>query len=135
MSPIISKLAARGLTLVGVLFIVLILVVITLGATGFSDRMLEATVSEDLRGLRQSLSETIRDPVALEEVLQQRHQELITGLELACDRGKLPALTEHRDINGNGSHRAHVWCGTGFRDVSRGTAFWMSWPSVVNYLK
>jgi peptide/nickel transport system permease protein len=82
MSPIIAKLAARGLTLVGVLFIVLILVVITLGATGFSDRMLEATVSEDLRGLRQSLSETIRDPIELEEVLQQRHQELISFYNL-----------------------------------------------------
>ncbi len=82
MSPLITKLAVRGLTLVGVLFIVLLLVVITLGATGFSDRMLEATVSEELRGLRQSLSETIRDPVELEKAIEKRHLELISFYNL-----------------------------------------------------
>ena len=61
--PLITRLAARGLTLLGVLFVVLVLVVVTLGATGFSDRMLRATASEELRGLRQSLAQTIRDPV------------------------------------------------------------------------
>ncbi len=78
MSPLIGKLATRGLTLIGVLFVVLVLVVITIGATGFSDRMMEATVSEELRGLRQTLSETIRDPVELEQVLEQRRAELVS---------------------------------------------------------
>ena len=82
MPPLISKLATRGLTLIGVLFIVLVLVVITLGATGFSDRMLEATLSEELRGLRQTLSETIRDPVELEQVLEQRRAGLISFYNL-----------------------------------------------------
>ena len=82
MSPLITKLAIRGLTLFGVLLVVLLMVVITLGATGFSDNMLEATVSEELRGLRQSLAETIRDPVELEKALETRHQELIVFYNL-----------------------------------------------------
>ena len=55
-------LGLRALSLVGVLFIVLLLVVVTLGATGFSDRMLTAIVSEEMRGTRQGLAETIKDP-------------------------------------------------------------------------
>jgi peptide/nickel transport system permease protein len=78
MSPLITKLAVRGLTLFGVLLVVLLLVVITLGATGFSDRMLQATVNEELRGLRQTLAQTIRDPVEMEHVLELRHQQLIS---------------------------------------------------------
>lgn len=65
-------LAKRGVTLLGVLFVVLILVVVTLGATGFSDRVLDSIVSEDLRGIRQSLSQTIRDPDQLQNVLEAR---------------------------------------------------------------
>ncbi len=78
MSPLIAKLAIRGLTLFGVLLIVLLLVVVTLGATGFSDNMLQATVNEEMRGLRQSLAETIRDPVELEKALEQRRLELVS---------------------------------------------------------
>ena len=74
---VLTRLAMRGLTLFGVLFVVLLLVVITLGATGFSDRMLQATINEELRGLRQSLAETIRDPVELEHTLGLQHEELI----------------------------------------------------------
>ena len=55
-------LGLRALSLVGVVFIVLLLVVVTLGATGFSDRMLTAIVSEEMRGTRQGLAETIKDP-------------------------------------------------------------------------
>ncbi len=77
MSPLIAKLAIRGLTLFGVLLIVLLLVVVTLGATGFSDNMLQATVNEEMRGLRQSLAETIRDPVELEKALDQVHTILL----------------------------------------------------------
>ncbi|HEX77516.1 MAG TPA: ABC transporter permease [Dehalococcoidia bacterium] len=72
-----TTLALRGFTLFCVLLVVLLLVVITLGATGFSDRMLQATISEEMRGLRQSLAQTIRDPDQLEQVLHSRHQQLI----------------------------------------------------------
>ena len=58
---IAKTLAIRGVTLVGVLFAVLVMVVVTLGATGFSDRMLTAIVNEEVRGLRQGLAQTIRD--------------------------------------------------------------------------
>ena len=53
---LVKPLAIRLATLAGVLFLVLVALVITLGATGFSDRLLEAQVGEDLRGLRQRLS-------------------------------------------------------------------------------
>ena len=62
--------------MLAVLLIVQFLVVITLGATGYSDRMLEAVISEELRGIRPSLAETIRDPARLEEALTARREEL-----------------------------------------------------------
>ena len=49
-----------------------------LGATGFSDRMLTAIVSEDMRGLRQDLAQTIRNTDRLEETLKLRRQDLET---------------------------------------------------------
>ena len=66
----------RGATLAGVLLAVLVLLVVTLGATGFSDRLLQARVSEDVRGLRQSLSQTVRDPDELERIVVVRRAEL-----------------------------------------------------------
>ena len=45
---IAKTLAIRAITLLGVLFAVLILVAVTLGATGFSDRMLTAIVNEEV---------------------------------------------------------------------------------------
>ncbi|MBM3925642.1 MAG: ABC transporter permease [SAR202 cluster bacterium] len=70
-------LAIRGLTLLGVLVVVLLLVIITLGATGFSERILTATMSEQLRGEREVLARTIRDPLQLENALQARRDELV----------------------------------------------------------
>ncbi|MEK7847464.1 MAG: ABC transporter permease, partial [Chloroflexota bacterium] len=67
----------RGLTLVGVLLVVLGLVVVSLGATGFSDRVLNAVIREEMRGVRDSLARTIRDPDRLEEALAVRKQELV----------------------------------------------------------
>tara|TARA_B100001013_G_scaffold79379_2_gene42668 strand:- start:2246 stop:3295 length:1050 start_codon:yes stop_codon:yes gene_type:complete len=67
----------RGLSLFVVLLTVLFLSVIVLGATGFSDRLLTATVSEELRGLRQSLSQNINDPNELERVISDRREQLI----------------------------------------------------------
>jgi peptide/nickel transport system permease protein len=45
--------------MVGVFFLVLLLLVLTLGLTGFSDRILSATIGEQLRTERTVLAETI----------------------------------------------------------------------------
>jgi peptide/nickel transport system permease protein len=79
--------------MIGVLIVVQALVVISLGATGYSDRMLNAAVGEQLRGLRTSLAETIRDPDQLEKTLAERKTEIETAYGL--DRPwytRLPAL-------------------------------------------
>ena len=70
-------LALRAAALLGVLLVVLLLVVTTLGATGFSDRILHAVVREELRGVRESLARTIRDPQRLEQVVEERRWELL----------------------------------------------------------
>lgn len=72
----LRPLVARGLLLFGVLVSVQVLVVISLGATGYSDRMLQAVIGEQLRGIRPALAETIRDPDQLEEALRAQRQEL-----------------------------------------------------------
>jgi peptide/nickel transport system permease protein len=69
-------LALRAATLLGVLLVVLVLLVVTLGATGVSDRILAAVVGEELRGLRTGLAQTIRDPDQIERVLAERRGEL-----------------------------------------------------------
>jgi peptide/nickel transport system permease protein len=76
MMSVIRPLAIRALTLFGVLITVLVLLVISLGATGFSDRLLEAQVNEEVRGFRQAQAQTIRDPAALETAVAQRQKEL-----------------------------------------------------------
>src|SRR3954454_15762715 len=76
MMSIARPLAIRAVTLFGVLLAVLVLLVFSLGATGFSDRLLQAQVNEDLRAYRQSLSQTVRDPAELEKAVQQRQVEL-----------------------------------------------------------
>ena len=70
------QLAIRALTLLGVLLAVLVLLVVSLGATGFSDDLLRAQVNEELRGMRQSLAQTIRDPAQLEQTIREQQQEL-----------------------------------------------------------
>ncbi|MEM2871502.1 MAG: ABC transporter permease [Candidatus Caldarchaeum sp.] len=70
------SLAVKALTLGLVLVSVLVMVVVVLGATGVSDRMLSAYVSEELRTVRQTLSQRIRDPVELENALLQYRKEL-----------------------------------------------------------
>lgn len=73
---VLRPLAVRALTLMGVFLIILFLLVATLGLTGFSNRMLSSVVSEQLRGERTTLAETIRDPDELERVLRERRTEL-----------------------------------------------------------
>jgi peptide/nickel transport system permease protein len=77
MAPsILRPLAVRALSLLLVLVVVLVLLVVSLGATGYSDRILGAVIGEELRGLRTSLAETIRDPDALDAALATRRAEL-----------------------------------------------------------
>ena len=68
-------LVRRGVTLFGVLLVVLTLLVITLGATGFSDKVLKSIVNEELRGIRQSLVQTIRDPEQLQQIMAIQRAE------------------------------------------------------------
>src|SRR5688572_19007087 len=70
--PILVRAASLG----AVLVIVLVLLVLTLGATGYSDRILSAQVGEELRALRTSLSQTVTDPAAVEEAIEARRTEL-----------------------------------------------------------
>jgi peptide/nickel transport system permease protein len=69
-------LAVRAVTLFGVLVVVLLLLVVSLGATGFTDRQLEAQITEEVRAYRQGLAQTVRDPAALEEAVTERRAEL-----------------------------------------------------------
>src|SRR3989304_5904434 len=71
-------LAVRAATLLGVLVVVLLLVVVTLGATGFSDNILQAVIREEMKSIRESLARTIRDPVQLETALEGRREELVS---------------------------------------------------------
>ena len=71
----LRQLAVRALTLFGVLLAVLILLVVSLGATGFSDDLLEAQVIEEVRAFRQAQT-NIEDPAALEEAAEKRRAEL-----------------------------------------------------------
>ena len=59
---LLRPLALRTLTLVGVFFIVLLMLVLTLGLTGYSDRILSATLSEQIRAERSSLAVKITNP-------------------------------------------------------------------------
>jgi peptide/nickel transport system permease protein len=71
-----KTLGIRALTLFGVLVAVLVLLVVSLGATGYSDRLLSAQVNEELRGFRQAQAQTIRDPAQLEQAVTLRKAEL-----------------------------------------------------------
>jgi len=76
MTSMLRPLAFRALTLFGVLVAVLVLLVVTLGATGFTNRLLEAQVNEQVQALRISLAQTIKDPKQLEQVIQERQKSL-----------------------------------------------------------
>ncbi len=62
--------------MLGVLVAVQLLVVISLGATGYSDRMLQAVIGEQLRAMRGGFAETIRDPDQLEAAMEAQRIEL-----------------------------------------------------------
>jgi peptide/nickel transport system permease protein len=73
---LIRPLAIRALTMIGVFFVVMVLLVLTLGLTGFSDRILSAVVGEQIRAERTSLAEKITNPDELEKTLKARQAEL-----------------------------------------------------------
>jgi peptide/nickel transport system permease protein len=75
MAKTIRQLVFRAASLFFVLIAVLVFVAVLLGATGFSDNLLRAQVSEDVRALRQSLSQTNRDPAELEATIAALRQE------------------------------------------------------------
>jgi peptide/nickel transport system permease protein len=87
--PILVRAASLG----AVLVIVLVLLVLTLGVTGYSDRILEAQVGEELRAIRTGLSETVTDPDAVEEIIAAQRAELEAsyGLDKAWYE-RLPAV-------------------------------------------
>jgi len=72
----------RGLTLLVVLFGVLFLTVLILGATGLSDKILNSMMNEELRGIRQSLVTQIRDPDELNRAMERIKQQLIISYGL-----------------------------------------------------
>lgn len=73
---LLRSLVTQAVTLVFVLLSVLLMVAVVLGATGVSDKILLAYVNEELRAVRQSLSQRIKDPVELEKALEQVRLEL-----------------------------------------------------------
>jgi peptide/nickel transport system permease protein len=78
----IRQLLLRALSLFGVLLAVLLILVVLLGATGYSDNFLRAQISEDLRAYRQSLAQTTRDPAQIEASVAARQEELILSYGL-----------------------------------------------------
>ena len=76
-------LALRAITLIGVLLVVLLLLVVTLGATGFSDRVLQAIVSQEMRGIREGLAQG--DPEEIRQILEVQRSilERFHGLDRA----------------------------------------------------
>lgn len=70
-------LAIRALSLLGVLMAVLVLLVVSLGATGVSDKLLRAIVGEEVRGIRSGLAQTPGiDPDELENIVAARRKDL-----------------------------------------------------------
>lgn len=72
MRILVKKLTAYAM----VFFAIIVLIVVTIGATGVSDSIVGSVVNEEMRGLRQSLAQSIRDPDELERVLRIRQKEL-----------------------------------------------------------
>lgn len=79
------KLFSNAAGHIATFLIFLVFLGVTLGATGFSDKMLSGVINEELRGVRQSLVQTIRDPVELEAIMEIKHEELkeLHGLDKA----------------------------------------------------
>lgn len=70
------SLIVKGLSLLMVVLVTLLLMNLVLGATGFSDRMLNALVNEQVRVYRQDLVQTMQDPVELQRIITNYEQML-----------------------------------------------------------
>lgn len=83
MAGTVRQLVIRAASLIFVLLVVLIFLVVLLGATGFSDNLLRAQVSEDVRAFRQAQSQTMGNPEQLEEAVAayRQGQEALYGLD------------------------------------------------------
>jgi len=68
-----KTLTIKGLSLLFVLFCVLFLTVIIIGATGVSDRILSAILSDRVRAFRQEMATKITDPEKLNEAVGPRY--------------------------------------------------------------
>ena len=92
-SSLLRPILVRAASLGAVLVIVLVLLVLTLGATGYSDRILEAQIGEQLRIERTGLSERLTDPDEVETIIAARRTELEEsyGLDQAWYE-RLPAV-------------------------------------------
>src|SRR3989338_8627215 len=71
------KIVFLAITLMAVVLLVIAMLGVMMGVTGFSDKMLGSVVNEEMRQLRISLAQTVRDPAELEKVLRVRGQELV----------------------------------------------------------
>jgi peptide/nickel transport system permease protein len=80
---LLRVLAVRALTMAMVLVVVLFLMVVILGATGYSDLILRNIVREEINFIRQGMAETIRDPAELERIIEKLRQEreILYGLD------------------------------------------------------
>ncbi len=71
------NLLMRGFTLLMVVVITLLLMNVILGATGFSDRMLNALINDQVRIYRQGLLQTIRDPTEIQRIVAN-YKDILT---------------------------------------------------------
>jgi len=76
------NLLVRGFTLLMVVVITLLLMNVILGATGFSDRMLNALINDQVRIYRQGLLQTIRDPTEIQRIVANYKDILIEAYGL-----------------------------------------------------
>ena len=92
-SSLLRPILVRTASLGAVLIIVLTLMVLILGATGYSERILQAQVGEELRAVRTGLSESNTDPDSIEQIIAARRVELEEsyGLDQAWYE-RLPAV-------------------------------------------
>jgi peptide/nickel transport system permease protein len=79
---IYTRLLVKAVSLVVVLLGVLFFMVVILGATGVSDRILASIVNEEVRLYRQSVAPQIKDPKALEEAVTKFKEEAMRSYGL-----------------------------------------------------
>ena len=79
---VLRTIGIRALTLIGVVIAVLLMLVIVLGVTGLSDKMLKAIADQILMEIRQGLAREIKDPEALKAAIEQQRMEIYAAFGL-----------------------------------------------------